>query len=71
MKCVDLGVRRNYPKDRRRTMKEINYSVLKEEIIEALKDIKEIVISTSYKDHVTSRTVYCFFKEESLFFYYI
>ena len=49
-------------------MKELNYSFLKEEISKTLKEMKEIVISTSFKDQVTSRTVYCFSDGESLFF---
>lgn len=49
-------------------MKEINYNELKEEVTKKMKSLKEVVVSTSYKDHVTSRTVYCFYENESLYF---
>ena len=49
-------------------MKELDYELLKEEVWSYLKCFKEVVLSTSYKDYVTSRTVYCFFDEGGLYF---
>ena len=49
-------------------MKEINFNALKDEIFKRLKELKEVVISTSYKDQVTSRTVYCYLDNDYLHF---
>lgn len=40
-------------------MKEIDFALLKDELAASLKKISEIVVSTSYNDIVTSRTVFC------------
>jgi len=49
-------------------MKTLCFSDVKEDFIERFKELNSVVLSTSYKDHVTSRTVYCFVDGLDIYF---